>query len=226
MITLLSCANGHSSFGDASVCKTRLVMQWDMDSAGIRISLSLGLAFGQYIFVNRAWQTVETLDCMCRLGKRADKSWWRHQMETFSAQWPFVRGFHRSAVNSPHKGQWRGALMFSLIWAWINGSVNNREAGDLRRHRTHYDVSVMITRPLTQLLLALICPTKTVQILRLHNSYTSIPSNISNKDHTSKTLLGIFLPNDTCSVTKLHCRFNIVWKIWKLAAADNKATVE
>ena len=44
---------------------------------------------------------------------------------------------------SPHKGQWRGALMFSLICAWINDWVNNREAGDLRRHRCHYDVNVM-----------------------------------------------------------------------------------
>ena len=45
--------------------------------------------------------------------------------------------------NSPHKGQWRRALMFSLICVWINGWVNNREAGDLRRHRAHYDVIVM-----------------------------------------------------------------------------------
>ena len=44
---------------------------------------------------------------------------------------------------SPHKGQWRRALMFSLICAWINAWVNNREAGDLRRHRAHYDVIVM-----------------------------------------------------------------------------------
>ena len=50
---------------------------------------------------------------------------------------------HRSPVNSSHKGQWRGALMFSLICAWINGWVNNREAGDLRRHRAHYDVIVL-----------------------------------------------------------------------------------
>ena len=57
--------------------------------------------------------------------------------------WPFVRGIHRSPVNSPHKGQWRGALIFSLICAWINGWLNNREAGDLRRHRAHYDVIVM-----------------------------------------------------------------------------------
>ena len=42
-----------------------------------------------------------------------------------------------------HKGQWRRALMFSLICVWINVWVNNREAGDLRRYRTHYDVTVI-----------------------------------------------------------------------------------
>ena len=47
-------------------------------------------------------------------------------------------------VNSPHKGQWRGPLMFSSICAWINSWVNNREAGDLRRRRAHYDVIVMM----------------------------------------------------------------------------------
>ena len=45
--------------------------------------------------------------------------------------------------DSTHKGQWRGALMFSLICAWINRWVNNRDAGDLRRHRAHYGVIVM-----------------------------------------------------------------------------------
>ena len=62
----------------------------------------------------------------------------------FSRYWPLVRGIHRSTVNSPHKGQWRGTLMFSLICAWINNWVNNREAGDLRRHRAHYGVTVML----------------------------------------------------------------------------------
>ena len=57
--------------------------------------------------------------------------------------WPFVQGIHRSPVNSPHKGQRRGALMFSLICVSINGWVNNREAGDLRRYHAHYDVTVM-----------------------------------------------------------------------------------
>ena len=57
---------------------------------------------------------------------------------------PFVRGIHRSQVNSPHKGQWCGALMFSLICAWINTWVNNRETGDLRRHCAHFDVIVMV----------------------------------------------------------------------------------
>ena len=52
-------------------------------------------------------------------------------------------GIHRSPVNSLHKGQWRGALMFPLICVWINGWVNNGEAGDLRRYRAHYDVTLM-----------------------------------------------------------------------------------
>ena len=64
---------------------------------------------------------------------------WKH----FPRYWPFVRGSHRSLLNSPRKGQWRGALMFSLICAWINIWVNNREADDLRRHRDRYDVTVM-----------------------------------------------------------------------------------
>ena len=56
------------------------------------------------------------------------------------------RGIHRSPVNSPHKGQWRGALLFPLICAWINDWVNNGEAGDLRRHRVHHDVIVMVLK--------------------------------------------------------------------------------
>ena len=65
---------------------------------------------------------------------------WKH----FARYWPFARGIHRSPVNSPHKGQWRGALMLSLIYAWIHDWVNNREGGDLISHRAHYDVTVML----------------------------------------------------------------------------------
>ena len=69
---------------------------------------------------------------------------WRHQMEAFSRYWPFVRRIHRSPANSPHKGQWRGAFMFSLISTWTNSWANNGDAGDLNRHRAHYGVVVMI----------------------------------------------------------------------------------
>ena len=50
---------------------------------------------------------------------------------------------HLCGVNPLHKGQWRGAFMFSFICAWLNLWVNNREAGDLRRYCAHYDVIVM-----------------------------------------------------------------------------------
>ena len=72
-----------------------------------------------------------------------ESPWWRHQMETFSALLALCAGNSPVPVNSPHKGQWRRALMFSLIGACINVWVNNREAGDLRRHRGHYDIIVM-----------------------------------------------------------------------------------
>ena len=61
---------------------------------------------------------------------------WKH----LPRYWSFVRGIHRSPVNSPHKRQWRGSLMFPLICAWINGCVNNR---DLMRYLARYDVIVM-----------------------------------------------------------------------------------
>ena len=51
---------------------------------------------------------------------------------------------YRSPVNSTHKDQRRGAWMFPSICAWINGWAKNQEADDLRRHRAHYDVSVMV----------------------------------------------------------------------------------
>ena len=79
---------------------------------------------------------------------------WKH----FPRNWPFVREVHRSPVNFPHKGQWRGALMFSLIYAWINDWVNNREAGDLRRQNGHYDVIVMIRYLAISLFLTLFVP--------------------------------------------------------------------
>ena len=83
------------------------------------------------------------LDCLTRNDMQRfhdDVIKWKN----FPRYWPFVRGIHRSPVNYPHIGQWRGALMFSLIWSWMNDWVNNREAGGVRRHSAHYDVTVML----------------------------------------------------------------------------------
>ena len=89
------------------------------------------------ICVSRSWsvkfQWIPMLCCMM--------TWSNGNI--FRVTGPFVRGIHRSPVNSPLKGQRRRALMFSLICAWINGGVNNREAGDLGRHRCHYDAIVV-----------------------------------------------------------------------------------
>ena len=43
----------------------------------------------------------------------------------------------------PHEDKWRRASVFSLICAWTNGWVNNRDTGAMRCHCSHYDVTVM-----------------------------------------------------------------------------------
>ena len=64
-------------------------------------------------------------------------------MEPFSALLAICAG------NSPVSGEFPAqrpvtrSLIFFLICVQINGWVNNGEAGDLRRYRAHYDVSVM-----------------------------------------------------------------------------------
>ena len=84
--------------------------------------------------------TIATVRLCLLLGLRHDDVIkWIH----FPRYWPFVSGIHQSPVNSPHKGQWHRALMFSLICAWINSWVNNGEPGDLKCHHAHYDVTVM-----------------------------------------------------------------------------------
>ena len=88
------------------------------------------------IYVNRS------REISCHSNGHNDVNKWK----LFPRYWPFVRGIHRSPVNSPHKGQWRGDLMFSLIYFRINVWINNREAGDLRRHRAHYGATVMLNQ--------------------------------------------------------------------------------
>ena len=61
----------------------------------------------------------------------------------FPCYCPFVRGIHRALVVSPRKGQWRGALM-CFFYLRLNKLLRKGDAGVWRRHRAHYDVTVMI----------------------------------------------------------------------------------
>ena len=65
---------------------------------------------------------------------------WKH----FLRYWPFVRGIHRSRWIPHTKASDAELWFFSLICARINDWVNSREAGDLRRHRGHYDVTGLL----------------------------------------------------------------------------------
>ena len=65
-----------------------------------------------------------------------------------------MRGIHRWPVSFPYKGQWRRALVFFLICAWINSWVKNHEADDLRCHRAHYDVTVIYPTKYVEIILS------------------------------------------------------------------------
>ena len=125
---------------------------YDFKSTIFKLVLLTGMFSSPYDYVIR-WITWELTDDKSTLvqvmawggqvtGHFLSQPWWRHQMETSSALLAICAG------NSPvtHKGQWRGALVFSLICASINGKqwVNNGGAGDLGRHRVHYGVIVMV----------------------------------------------------------------------------------
>ena len=88
-----------------------------------------------------SWQRNQTIDL------HDDVIKWK----LFPRYWPFVRGIHRSPVNSPHNGQWRCALMLSLICAWTDSWLNNRDAGGLRPSRSlwHHCNALLPCRILT-----------------------------------------------------------------------------
>ena len=93
-----------------------------------------------FCLIDNTSQEMCTRFALCCALLHDDVIKWKH----FPRYWPFVWGIQRSPVNSSHKGQWRRALIFSLICAWMNGWANNGAVGDLRRHRAHYDVTVMV----------------------------------------------------------------------------------
>ena len=75
--------------------------------------------------------------------------WWKTAMMTSSNENIFrVTGLLCGEFSGhqwiPCTGASDAELMFSLICVWINSWVNNREAGDLKRHRAQYDVIVML----------------------------------------------------------------------------------
>ena len=73
-------------------------------------------------------------------------TWWRHQMDTFSALLILCEGNPPFTGGYPSQRPVKRSLIFFFICAWTNGWSNNRDAGDLRRHRYHYDATVMCSK--------------------------------------------------------------------------------
>ena len=129
------------------------VIYWSLNSLALRrcecvIKLVIVKLITRIVILRISWKVATRSGSIwfwdpCMLGNDVslhdDVIKWKH----FPRYWPFVRGSHLSLVDSPHKGQWCGALMFSLICAWINGWAKNRDTCDLRCHGAHYEITVM-----------------------------------------------------------------------------------
>ena len=134
-------------------------------------------------------------------------------METFSALLAICAG------NSPVPGEFptqrpvTRSFDVYLIWVWINGWVNNREAGDLRRYRAHCDVIVMMKRRrLTSVW---------ISSLKIRRSCTTV--NLYNGIHThGKTVFVLeCLPVDDWKLTKtMKTNFSVIHIHWVDNASD------
>ena len=116
-------------------CKQR-IWSWHHNDSQFSVNMARGMGLREHPYLmGRVWGYTFVFVCI-QGSVCAPHAWWRITC-------PFVRGIHLSSMDSPHNGQWRGVWMFSLICAWTNGWANSRDAGDLRRHRAHYDVTLM-----------------------------------------------------------------------------------
>ena len=89
--------------------------------------------------------------------------WWRHQMETFSALLAFCAGNVPVTGEFPHKGQWCGALVFSLIcalnkrlskqsWGWWFGAPSRSIWRHCNAVLTHQNLYPNISAPMCEIL--------------------------------------------------------------------------
>ena len=100
-------------------------------------------------FQGQVWNFLYLIQKCSNYHKKNSKhidSWRRHQMETFSALLALCAGNSLVTGEIPAKWPVTRSLDVSVICAWINGWVNDREAGDLRHHRAHYNVTLIWTQ--------------------------------------------------------------------------------
>ena len=159
---------------------------------------------------------------LTKIARHMASPWWRHQMETLPALLAICAG--KSPVTGEFPTQRPVTRMFSLICVWINDSVNNREAGDLRRYRVHYDVTVMHRGRVTHICIETIIgsdnalsPILRQAIIQTNNAAlpiepqgTNFTEICFNNFHTRKYIAKCRLPNGVVLSRPIHLGYFIV----------------
>ena len=82
-----------------------------------------------------------------------------------------MRGIHRSPVNSPPTKASDTEFWYFIWSTWINGWVNDGDAGDLRRHSSLYDVTVMEGSVIREAKASLLVPWYAICFVNTRNTY-------------------------------------------------------
>ena len=134
---------------------------------------------------------------------------WKH----FPHYWPFVRGIHRSPADSSLKSQSRRALKFSLICPGTDNWANNRYTGDLRRHRAHYGVIVMLSglckwqNCCLNHVISAVSHSMVSDVIML--AVDTVPSNLSQKKHVFNGAIDV--ANLDCVLHSLTYSYVSLW---------------
>ena len=118
-------------------------VKWWQGTGSILVQIMAFCLMALHHYLNQCWLIIQCV-CGSRLRAISQKVYMNLIYNTMtSSNGSIFRVTGPLCWEFTHKGQWRGGLMLSLICAWMSGWINNREAGDLRRHRVHCDVIVM-----------------------------------------------------------------------------------
>ena len=128
-----------------------------------------------------------------------------------------MRGIHRSPVDSPHKGQWRGGLMLFLICDWTNGPADNRDTGDLRRlANQNIPICIVTTIKISIIGMSRVKPDFYLRMTRVINTRNELASSWISFMASTVEFTGVTLTSFCHQRVKWHAVISFPIDDWRI----------